>query len=536
MKRFMVIIATLVFVVSCSKSEEFGYQEAFSLTGYSSVESRTSFGGPTADKIPFLWSAGDYIWVGNSSSKPIAEAGESARFEWDNTPSVAMGNYTVFYNMTGSANAAKVLAVQSADGNLGNDGDFGTAVTDEFNVFALEHKTSYIWFDTTSDESLPKLTKITATAEEGISLAGQQVFDYQDDEWSAAVANGTNSVVLDFGEGVELKPENEGVFATMVTLPAAIGGTELTIVYTFADGSSYAEVKNPTKDLAPGKVQRVATTIKQSDLVKEPELRVLTFEDGTQQFERYTLDYCSTTVEEWSDLIAEYQMPGATELLYGPSYVYNNTEYWWCDAGNTALSHAFPEGSWGKAFSSGGIAISNYVYTGGLGAEDLSADLNATNSMYNYQLSVCSSRTANNFAVCYCDSTIGGEFCSELSFSDSVARVIDHCYINMPIPTYYSLKYGSGFSEAYDEDDWLKIVATGTKSDGTTSSVELTMAEGADDSKWVRDWTMWDLSSLGAVTKISLHMEEAQSVTYDGVVYYYCSPLFFAIDDITVRY
>ena len=65
---------------------------------------------------------------------------------------------------------------------------------------------------------------------------------------------------------------------------------------------------------------------------------------------------------------------------------------------------------------------------------------------------------------------------------------------------------------------------------------EYGLVEGADDSEWAQDWTKWDLSSLGAVTKIALHMEEAQSVTYDSVTYYYCSPLFFAIDDITVRF
>ena len=106
----------------------------------------------------------------------------------------------------------------------------------------------------------------------------------------------------------------------------------------------------------------------------------------------------------------------------------------------------------------------------------------------------------------------------------------------IPVVTYYCIKYGSSFNDPYGEDDYLKLVATGTKSDGTTSTLEFVLAEGADDSEWAQDWTKWDLSSLGAVTKIALHMEEAQSVTYDYVTYYYCSPLFFAIDDITVRF
>jgi hypothetical protein len=72
---------------------------------------------------------------------------------------------------------------------------------------------------------------------------------------------------LNFGEGVALQPDNQGVFATMTVLPAAIGGKELTIAYTFADGSTFTEVKTPSKDLEMGVVRRISTTIAAENLV-----------------------------------------------------------------------------------------------------------------------------------------------------------------------------------------------------------------------------------------------------------------------------
>ena len=113
MKKFFAVIATLALVASCSTNDHFQYNEEFILTGYSSVEARTSFDTPTESQIPFLWSEGDYIWLGSFQSKAIAEACESAQFKWDSEPSTA-GDYHVFYNMTGTDKTAKVLAEQTA--------------------------------------------------------------------------------------------------------------------------------------------------------------------------------------------------------------------------------------------------------------------------------------------------------------------------------------------------------------------------------------------------------------------------------------
>ena len=48
----------------------------------------------------------------------------------------------------------------------------------------------------------------------------------------------------------------------------------------------------------------------------------------------------------------------------------------------------------------------------------------------------------------------------------------------------------------------------------------------------VNEWVKWDLSSLGAVTKVVFHMEEYQ-IGYDM---WYCTPMYFAFDDVAVRF
>lgn len=44
------------------------------LTGFSGRGTRTGFGGAEDGAVPFLWSAGDYIWARNTRSEPSPKA------------------------------------------------------------------------------------------------------------------------------------------------------------------------------------------------------------------------------------------------------------------------------------------------------------------------------------------------------------------------------------------------------------------------------------------------------------------------------
>ena len=562
MKKLFTAMLLLVSATACNKNEDFTHQttEPLVLTGYCAAESRTHFGTPGASQIPYFWSKGDYIWLGSVQSNPLAEDCRQAQFVWNNPPST-IGAFHLFYNMTGSNKTAKVLANQSADGNLGNDGDFGYAVADEFGIFCLDHKTSYIWFDTKSNEQLPQLTSIAIKAADGLALAGECVFDYENNAWESSVVNGTNQITLDFGEGVALQSANEGVFAAMVTLPAAIGGTELTVVYTFADGSTYSEVKQPQKDLTAGDTQRISTTIALADLTKpEPELpyelRILTFEDQDVKFYPYTLDYAGVEITKWSELIDNPQYGGP--LTYGD---YSNTAYTWWDEGNTELCHTFPY-NYAYCFWGGGHAISNY-WGEGWSDEDRDKHIakyygedyvteNAGNDQmlgwFNLQLMIpVEAHSGSNFAVHYGykDDNSYVENLPELSFGDDMARVIDHMWVTNTNYTlnqlYNGVKSEAGNSfggnwEGLTEDAWLKLVAQGfddVNADAYAepiSEVEFYLVQGEEV---VTDWQKWDLSGLGAVKKVRFNFLYSDEM---GGRYGFTIPGYFAYDDIAVRF
>ena len=326
MKKSLLFALAVTLFIACQKdnSIESTTEESFVVTGNCNADTRTAFGTPNSSEIPYKWSAGDYIWLGNNKSSAIAEECTLAQFEFRGGTAV-VGTGHIFYNMTGQAKNAKVLSSQSADGNLGNDGDFGYATLDEYNSFYLEHKTAYVWFDTKSNDSdMPKLLSITL-ATEGVEIAGERVYNFASGEWDNTTANGSSTITLNFEGGKVLQSANEGVMAAMVVLPAEIAGTNLTVTYTFDDESTFTEEKTPSKNFVSGATQRIATTISKSDLKKkevEPELdyelRVLTFDDKDVKFQPYYLEYADgwagRLITKWSELIDNPQYSGP--MLY----------------------------------------------------------------------------------------------------------------------------------------------------------------------------------------------------------------------------
>ena len=223
-------------------------------------------------------------------------------------------------------------------------------------------------------------------------------------------------------------------------------------------------------------------------------------------------------------------IPAADEQAYPMSaLIYDTNTYNWSDVNNTGLSHTFPYNWGGYSFSGGGMVVSNITTTW----EAMEQDYN----IYNHQLSILNESGANgssNFAIVYNDSQVNTEVKNTLSFADVNAHTIKSMYVCIPAITLYCMLNGNQFSEAYDEDDILKLVATGKKADGSESSVEFVLAEGNNYDTWAIDWTRWDLSALGEVVSVSFHMEEAQIDDY-GYAQYYKTPLYFAFDDVEVQ-
>ena len=235
------------------------------LTGFSGRGTRTGFGGAEDGAVPFLWSAGDYIWASNTRSEAIAEGGSQATFIFE---SIATADtYDVFYNLTGPAAATALIPAeqtqQAADElNLGQNGDFGYAKAQN-GTFTLEHATSYVWFDTYSSDVTSNLLSITLSVSGGQTIAGEAAFA----DGKLGDCKGSSSVTLSFGEeGVALPSQSNDtdVFAAMVLYPADLSTATVSIVYKFADGSVYLQTKSG-KTLTPGHTLRLSTQIAKSD-------------------------------------------------------------------------------------------------------------------------------------------------------------------------------------------------------------------------------------------------------------------------------
>ena len=541
-KLFMALVVTFL-ATACNDIDNIESTSKFIAKGYheTNADSRTAFDTPVGSIIPYSWSSGDYIWLGNSKSDAIAEDCKIAQFAFTGGSPAIVGTGHVFYNLTGQSNEAHVLTTQTADGNLGNDGDFGYATLDEFGAFYLKHKTSYIWFDTkTDDVDMPKLTSIKVSVE-GVNIAGKRIYDHQNDQWNSTVTDGSSTIVLNFTEGYTLLAENEGVMAAMVCLPAAVGGKTLTVTYSFDDGSTFTENKIPSKDFENGKTSRVQTKIGKSDLIKEPsyELRVLTFEDGTENFEPYdcTFTYSMSMYEEtkyiekWSDYIPR-------DGQYGNGH----GAYEWYDEGNTELAFVKPEIEtwWGI---SGHAGISDYVGTD----EDINS-FGDDNMLFMIDLQAYNVKGGANGSKNFC-SQYGyldpEEYATQYSpsgilpgiqFMDEEPRVIDHMYVTNTTYAYGIITRGEcdfGGSYEYTDESTFKIIAYGYDSFEDTEPTTTEFYLLNTGKRIVTDWTKWDLSVLGKVVRVEFNLVAC----YEGYGRYgLVIPAYFAYDDVAVRF
>ena len=259
------------------------------------------------------------------------------------------------------------------------------------------------------------------------------------------------------------------------------------------------------------------------------ELRVLTFEDA---------DYKGGTnfagKSDWSSLIDSPQYGGSMLYPNGSGTTDESKAYTWYDAGNTELKHMLPK-SWDNyCYWGGGHAVSNYA----------SSDY-VTNGDFNHQLTVYKAgaegdvRTggghngSNNFAVHfgykdksgYTDSQILPSF----AFGDGMARVIDHMYVNNICYALNCYLNGNGLTAKIGDDDWVKLIATGYDGEAKTGEASIYLCNGPKNI--VTDWTKFDLSGLGAVTKVEFNITGSSDNGYG-----FSQPAYFAYDDVAVRF
>lgn len=119
-----------------------------------------------------------------------------------------------------------------------------------------------------------------------------------------------------------------------------------------------------------------------------------------------------------------------------------------------------------------------------------------------------------NYAVVY---TMGAR--TDINFTHTAnADVIPGVYLTNAAYTYYSMMNGDSFmGAAFAEGDWYKVTFKGTKTDGTTTTKEIYLADyrsaNASERFVVTDWKWYDLSSLGLITKLSVTVDGSRKTT-----------------------
>lgn len=288
-----------------------------------------------------------------------------------------------------------------------------------------------------------------------------------------------------------------------------------------------------------GRSAIVKLNVMAGEWVDEVVLRTLTFEDEDAKFDAYYLDYVGKEIKTWSDLIAADQY-GDYILGYGAwmgdCVPTEESHYCWYDENNTLLAHDYPYNYDSYCFAGGGHSISNYA----------SSDYQ-NHGDYTYQLTVYDkdanglvttgggNNGSDNFVMHYgyYDGSEWNQTTEEqlpaIYFKDEEARVIDHMWVNLSTYEYYCLYEGNGLTDPLGEGDYVIIEAIGHKEDGTTQRISLRVADL--ESGVLDEWTKWDLSQLGEVTKMQFNIIGTNDNGYG-----FSQPAYFAYDDVAVQF
>lgn len=266
------------------------------------------------------------------------------------------------------------------------------------------------------------------------------------------------------------------------------------------------------------------------------ELRILTFEDGTERFAPFSItgfdgtDYYEHRVEKWSDLIDTPEYGGP--LAYG-DMGFNGEgrgcDYHWYDENNTFLASEFPFNYNTQVYWGGGEVISNYAST------DCQTNGSLENQQTVFGTPGAGGRNGSpNFAMHYGYKDGSPYNMTEnlpyIYFGDGVARVIDHMYVNNSCYAIACYTDGNGLTASIGEGDWVKALATGYDADGNvTGNAEIYLCNGPENI--VTEWTKWDLTPLGEVLLVEFNITGSSDNGYG-----FSQPSYFGYDDIAVRF
>ena len=325
-------------------------------------------------------------------------------------------------------------------------------------------------------------------------------------------------IQMEYGATVEFEVEATNVVEHLINVPEGWHASYINNVLS---------ITAPAKDLChydkegfiaitvvseSGKMAIVKKNVMAGEWVNEVELRILTFEDADCNGEEI-----GDGIYAWSEFIPT-----------GGQYGNGHGSYWWGDYGNTEIEFTPVYGMYGAY--GGHAGISNYVGSDWQNEGNFSFDLQA------YNVTGGHSGTNFNTYFGYLDESGYGmmESLPPFYFWDGEARVIDHMWVTNT--TYiYNQAHGAGFGSEYviSDESTFKIVAYGYESDDDT---EPTVAEFYllnVGQNFVTEWTKWDLSVLGKVTRVEFNCVGSDDM-YGS--YGLSVPGYFAYDDVAVQF
>lgn len=245
--------------------------------------------------------------------------------------------------------------------------------------------------------------------------------------------------------------------------------------------------------------------------------------------EDYDLKVLTFEGEKWSALIDNVQNGGP--LLYGEGNGFYTEEeaYKWYDEGNTELTSTI-NNAWGSwCYWSGGVAVSNYYtpYEEGDYTTQLGIDYNKDGN-HGYD-------NSSNFAVCYGYNDVltgyGTDSRPVFTFGDGQEHVIDHMYVNTTAYFLHSVILGDAFqSTAMSDNTKAYLLAEGYDSNGDI--IDTLSIAVIEKGTIIRDWTKFDLSSLGKIATLKLDWKVSDDLA--GQFGMTC-PAYIAIDNVAVR-
>lgn len=359
-------------------------------------------------------------------------------------------------------------------------------------------------------------------------------------------------VVFTLADGTQFRIAREGEFGVAVEGVASLGfnyGEEKLVKVQFKNVKDYMIAKPDgwKVSLKNGEMKIIAPAQSNADAEKVGEVaihavahngaskilkinviigRVLTFED-----EDYKGSGNMLGEKNWSGMIDNPQNNGP--ILYGPAGG-DASGYFLYDEGNTEIMFEIAPSQYGSTqvkFWDGGHAVSNYV------------EMDLKKGDADHQLSVYYKDPVTGFgghagsknfgihfgAYMFADTEPASPYIPEFYFVDGMPHVVDHMYVTATTFLANVALNGNAFSSAITPDGFVALEAIGIGEDGETVTGKLTF-NIMEHGRLVTDWAKWDLSGLGAVTRVKFNMKSSDVGSY-GMN----TPAYFAFDDIAVQ-